>query len=331
MIGHIEKVNLDQQGFIESVITKNADKISADLFIDCTGFSCLLLGQTLEVPFVDKSNVLFVDHAIAMQVPYASEQQPIECCTVSTAHEAGWTWDIGLQTRRGVGYVYSSSHTTHDRAEQVLRNYIGKQADNLEARKIPMKTGYRKKFWHKNCVAVGFSAGFLEPLESTALVLVEAAATLITEQFPHTKDYLPVIEKKFNDSFTYRFERIIEFVKLHYYLSKREDNSFWNDNRQLESVPLRLQENLKFWKYKAPSAFDFPSIFEIFTLDSYQWILFGMNYQTDLSSSRIQYNKVKQARKEFDKIKSLSSAMVNQLPPHRELINKIIEFGLSKV
>ena len=331
LIGHIEKVNLDDQGFIDSVTTKEQNSISADLFVDCTGFSCLLLGQALEVPFVDKSDVLFVDHAIAMQVPYVNEQQPIECCTISTAHEAGWTWDIGLQTRRGVGYVYSSAHTSHDRAEQILRQYVGAQSENLSANKIPMKTGYREKFWHKNCVAVGFSAGFLEPLESTALVLVEAAATLISEQFPHTKDYLPIIEKKFNQSFTYRFERIIEFVKLHYCISKREDNAFWIDNREQSSIPERLLDNLEFWKYKAPSAFDFPSIFEIFTLDSYQWILYGMNYHTDLSLSQTQYNDSKQANKEFNKVKGLSTALVNQLPPHRELINKILEFGLAKV
>ncbi len=331
LIGHIETVNQDQQGFITSVETKNKQTIAADLFVDCSGFKCLLLGQALGVPFVDKSDILFVDHAIAMQVPYSDPQQAIECCTVSTAHESGWTWDIGLQSRRGVGYVYSSAHTTHERAEQVLRSYVGEQASGLSARKIPMRTGYRQKFWHKNCVAVGFSAGFLEPLESTALVLVEAAATLISDQFPHTRDYLPIIEKKFNQSFTYRFERIIEFVKLHYCISKRSDNSFWTDNRNEASIPDRLLENLQFWKYKAPSAFDFPSIFEIFTLDSYQWILYGMNYQTDLTSSRVQYNLSKQAQKSFAKVQSNSEQLLKHLPSHRELIDKVLEFGLPKV
>ena len=329
--GHIEKVNLDDDGFIRSVFTKQKQTIYADLFVDSTGFSCLLLGQALGVPFIDKSDVLFVDTAIAMQVPYESEQQPIECCTVSTAHEAGWSWDIALQTRRGVGYVYSSSHTTDEQAERVLRDYIGPQAEALSSNRIKMKTGYREKFWHKNCVAVGFSAGFLEPLESTALVLVEVAATIISQQFPHTRDYLPQIEKKYNEAFTYRFERIIEFVKLHYFISKRQDNDFWIDNRRKETAPQALLDNLEFWKNKAPSVFDFPSIFETFTLDSYQWILYGLNYPTNLSTSECQYQDINTAKKEFAKVQNTAKRMLAELPSHRELINKINRYGLSKV
>ncbi len=329
--GTIEVVNKDASGFITSVVTKEQFEINADLFIDCTGFSCLLLGKHLEVPFVDKKEILFVDSAIAIQVPYKNTDVPIACSTISTAQEAGWTWDIGLQSRRGVGYVYSANHTTDDCAESLLREYIGKPADNLNSNKFKMKVGHREKFWYKNCVAVGFSAGFLEPLESTALIFVEAAATMICDQFPHHKDAMPIIERKFNKAFRYRFERAIDFVKLHYYISKRDDSAFWLDNRVASTAPDSLLENLEFWKSKAPAVYDFPNIYETFTLDSYQWILYGLNYPTNLTLSQSKYRDEKRVAVEFRRVQQAAKNMVQNLPEHRELINKILKYGLAKV
>src|SRR5205823_2654743 len=143
--------------------------LTAGIFIDCTGFRAELIGKALGSPLRDVNERLFVDRALAMQVPYGQQDHPIATATIATAHEAGWTWDIGLDNRRGVGYVYSSAHTDDERAEAVLRGYIGAAAESLTARQLRFRLGYRERSWVKNCVAIGLSGGFLEPLESTGI------------------------------------------------------------------------------------------------------------------------------------------------------------------
>ena len=165
--GNVQEVRLDENGAIASVLTAEHGELKAGLYIDCTGFSAALIGKAMGVGWQDKNDVLFVDRAVAIQAPYDRPDAPLACTTISTAHEAGWTWDIGLPERRGTGYVYSSRYTDDDRAEQVLRDYIGPAAEPLGARLLKLKIGHRDKHWVKNCVAVGLSGGFLEPLEST--------------------------------------------------------------------------------------------------------------------------------------------------------------------
>lgn len=187
ILADVVDVSLTPSGDINSVLLHESGELKADLFIDCTGFKSLLLGKALGVPFKPVTDVLFADTALAAQVNYPSETSPISSCTQSTAQTAGWIWDIGLPTRRGTGHVFSSQHTTTEQAEIDLRQYInntGGCGDDISVRKIDFTAGYRDKFWHKNCVAVGLSAGFLEPLEASALVLVELAANFIAEQLP---------------------------------------------------------------------------------------------------------------------------------------------------
>ena len=177
-----------QRRHIAGLHTREQGLIEGDLFIDCTGFSSLLLGKHFDIPYIDTTDVLFCDTALATQVPYPNPESAIASHTISTAQEAGWIWDIGLPTRRGVGYVYSSAHTTDERAEQALASYVGAGAAGMTTpRKIPIKPGYRETFWHRNCVAVGMASGFLEPLEASALVMVELAGKMIMS----FKDYPP--------------------------------------------------------------------------------------------------------------------------------------------
>src|ERR1700744_1616924 len=153
VLADVVSVNQKESGDIEGVLTPQAGEISGDLFIDCSGFSALLIGKTLGVGFKDCSDVLFCDTALAAQVPYETPDAPMASQTISTAQEAGWIWDIGLPTRRGIGYVYSSRHSTEEAARATLRRYIGPQHE-LEARKIPIRSGHRQTFWRNNCVAV---------------------------------------------------------------------------------------------------------------------------------------------------------------------------------
>ena len=187
-IATVENVELDESGAIARVITRELSALEADLYVDCTGLRAGLIGKALGSPFHSKKDTLFVDRAVAINAPYARADAPIASYTISTAQEAGWTWDIGLQSRRGVGYVYSTRHTDDSRAEEVLRSYIGPTADGIEARVLKFESGYRPEPWHKNCVAVGLSGGFVEPLESTGIALVEMAAYLLTHLFPADGD-----------------------------------------------------------------------------------------------------------------------------------------------
>ena len=184
VLANVVQVNQSDSGDIQSVLTPQAGEISGDLFIDCSGFSALLIGKTLGVGFKDCSDVLFCDTALAAQVPYETPDAPMASQTIATAQEAGWIWDIGLPTRRGVGYVYSSRHSSEEAARETLQRYIGPQHQDLPVRKIPIRSGHRQTFWKNNCIAVGLAGGFLEPLESSAIVLVELSAKLIAEQMP---------------------------------------------------------------------------------------------------------------------------------------------------
>jgi tryptophan halogenase len=327
----VQEVVLAPDGSIEKLLADNGQSVSADFFIDCSGFASRLIGQALQVGFVSKAHQLLVDNAIAMQVPYGDEEKNIPSYTIATAHEAGWTWDIGLTKRRGVGYVYSSSHTSHERAEEILRTYIGAESLNLSARRIPMEVGYRQKFWHKNCVAIGLAAGFVEPLEATALLIVEASAKLLAEKLPATTQSLAYAEKSFNDISQYAWDKVIDFIKLHYYLSKRSDNDFWLDNVKPETAPQSLLEKLDFWQFNVPTHADFSSKFEVFQLENYQYVLYGMGFNPDLEHSRLRYPHVDLATKEINKMQQHALLLQKSLPSHREIINKIKQYGISKI
>ncbi|WNC71063.1 tryptophan 7-halogenase [Thalassotalea psychrophila] len=330
VLAEVTKVELAETGDIKSIHTDTQGEINADFFVDCTGFNALLLGKTLGVKFIDKSDVLFADSALAIQVPYEHPEQDIPSFTLSTAKQAGWIWDIGLTNRRGTGYVYSSKHSSDDKAEQVLRNYLGKSADKLDVRKIDMNIGYRETFWHKNCAAIGLSQGFVEPLEATGLLVFDATAKMLASQFPANREHMDIVAKNFNVRVNSSWEKVIEFIKLHYFLSKRDDSQFWLDNRDPDTCPQSLLDRLQLWKHQLPSAYDFASGFEIFNLENYLYVLYGMQFHTDLSAMAYRYTESDKAVDFFKQINQHGLSLTEQLPNHRELINKIHRFGLQK-
>jgi flavin-dependent dehydrogenase len=324
-------INTHDNADISSVITLNNGDVEGDLFVDCTGFSSLLLGKHYQVPFKSCSDVLFVDTALAVQVPYENKNEDIASHTISTGQEAGWIWDIGLQHRRGVGYVYSSKYSSEEQARVILANYVGDKFDSLTVRKIPILSGHREKFWQNNCVAVGLSAGFLEPLEASALVLVELSAQMISDQLPQSRDVMDIIAKRFNETFLYRWGKIIDFLKLHYILSKRTDNAFWTDNRDPQSIPKSLKESMALWKYRAPADYDFTSNNEVFPAASYQYILYGMGFKSDYSQTAYALDDIDFAQYNFTQNKKLTDKALSMLPKNRELIDKVIEFGFNRI
>jgi tryptophan halogenase len=326
---HIEDVlsgvELDATGAIDRVLTRGHGALKADFYIDCSGFRAELIGQAMKVPLKSVRHRLFADRAVACKVPYAQPDAPIESYTISTAHEAGWTWDIGLNGARGVGYVYSSDHTSDDRAEAVLRRYVGAGELDLSTRLIPFEAGYRERHWVRNCAAVGLAAGFLEPLEATGLLLIEVAVGMLAELFPHNGP-IDAGAARFNALMTQRYENIVNFLKLHYCLTQRTE-PFWRDNADPASTPPRLLELLEQWKYRPPVRFDFILDLESFAFFNYQYILYGMGFKTDLSAGREDFAKVGEADRIFAKIRNFGERATLDLPAHRDLIREIYDLG----
>jgi tryptophan halogenase len=331
ILADVKSVNLAEDGDIKSLTTEQAGDIEGDLFVDCSGSKSLLLGQTFGVGFKHCSDVLFCDTALAVQIPYPEADSPIASHTISTAHEAGWTWDIGLPTRRGVGYVYSSRHTSEERAAEVLRDYIGPGHQDAKFRKIPIQSGHRETFWKKNCVAVGLAAGFLEPLESSAIVLIELSAKLIAEQMPANRAVMDILAARFNEVTQYRWGRIIDFLKLHYILTKRTDHQFWIDNVDPDSVPDRLKDLMTLWKYRSPWFFDeFDRLEEVFPAASYQYVLYGMGFRTEVDPREHAANSIT-AQQFLRENQDLTRRMRGQLPKNRELLQKIQQYGMQPI
>jgi glycine/D-amino acid oxidase-like deaminating enzyme len=325
-VQHVEatlsSVSRDERGAIAHVDTLQHGRFQADLYVDCTGFRAELIGGAPGAEFKSVRDVLFADRALACKLPTEPDADvALESCTIATAHEAGWTWEIGLNGSRGIGVVYSSDHMTDDRAAEVLRDYVGTGHGDLATRRIPFAAGWRRRQWVRNCVAVGLSAGFLEPLEATGLVLIEAAVGMIAEMFPHGGP-IEAPARRFNELMNARFENIVNFLKLHYCVSRRAE-PFWRDNAQASSLPERLAEFLEQWTHRPPGRYDFLLDTETFAFFNYQYILYGMGYRTDMHAARADFTQVAEAERLFAKIRRFGDRALADLPDHGALIRQI--------
>lgn len=320
--GTVATVERGCDGDITALVLGDGRRAEGEFFLDCSGFRALLIGQTLGAGFTSCADTLFNDRALAMQVPYASPQSAVRPYTLATAHDAGWTWDIGLSERRGIGYVYSSRHCSDDEAEATLRRYVGAEGDNLTPRQLRFETGYRETQWIGNCAAVGLSAGFFEPLESTGIMLIEAALKMIGEFLvPGDRGARNAAARSFNRLMSGRFERIVNFLKLHYCISGRTDTPYWRDNVSPASIPEALRDMLAQWRYRPPSRFDFVVDFETFLPPSYHYILYGMGFETQLSGGVDRYLGAADARNVFNRVRAAHSGAKGGLPDHRALLN----------
>ena len=331
---HVIGIDSHDNGDIAALQTKMNGALAGDLFVDCTGMKSLLLGEHYGVAFISQKHVLFNDRALVMQIPYADENTPIPSQTISTAQSSGWVWDIGLPTRRGLGYVYSSAHISDDEAELEFRSYLKKNDGPQEIptpRKLSFQPGYREKFWHRNCVAIGLSGGFIEPLEASALALVELSASMLSEQMPMTRAAMDIVARRFNDSFSYRWKRVIDFLKLHYVLTQRTDSDYWRDNCIAETIPEGLRESLVLWRHVPPSRYDFDRIEEVFPAASYQYVLYGMRFVTAPRYSNKNAAIAEIADSYFRESAQLTRKMLSALPSNRELIEHAKRFGLQKI
>ena len=315
--GKVTRTERGVDGLFTRLLLDNGSAIEGDFFIDCTGMASKLMGEELGIGWVDRSNVSFNDRALAVQVPVVPDSA-IASQTIGTAHRAGWLWDIGLPTRRGVGCVYSSGFLSDDEAQAILMNYIGARIAGAEQtaltpRLLKFSTGYRDKFWAGNCLAIGLSAGFIEPLEASAIVLIELSLKALADGYPQSRTALPRLADRFNSLFRYRWERIVDFLKLHYVLSTRTE-PYWQAHRDPATIPSSLAAHLDLWRDHAPSSGDFPQIDEIFSAASHQYVLYGMRFPQPADISSAPSSEV---QRQFAKVAERSRALSAALPSNR--------------
>jgi tryptophan 6-halogenase len=234
---HVTHAAVDANGAIASVSTREGETLTADLYVDCTGFAGLLIDKALKVPFVSFADNLFNDAAVAMPSPLAGS---IPSETVSTAMKCGWTWKIPLSNRFGNGYVYSTRFCTPDAAESELRRHLGLLDADVAVRHLRMRVGRVARPWYKNCLAVGLSQGFVEPLEATALMFIQLTATVFLE-FLQQGDLSEEAQERFNARMNVHFEGIRDYIVTHYKTNSRTDTEYWRAN----AANTKLSDNLK--------------------------------------------------------------------------------------
>lgn len=267
--GLIDRVLLrEPDGFVEAVQLAGGARVDGELFIDCSGFRALLIEGALQTGFEDWSHWLPCDSALAVPT---ENQGPPSPFTRATARAAGWQWRIPLQHRTGNGYVYCSAATERDQAERVLREQV--EGPLLaEPRLIHFRTGKRRQLWKRNVVAIGLASGFLEPLESTSLYLVQSSISRLIQHFP-SADFDPLNIAAHNQSADEEFERVRDFVILHYHLNQRSDSAFWRQCAQV-CLPQSLRDKVELFRstgrlLRAPG--------DIFGVESWLQVLIGQH------------------------------------------------------
>ncbi|NMP16293.1 tryptophan halogenase family protein [Thalassotalea sp. Y01] len=240
---HIDQVQQQPNGNISRLCTKQGETIDGDFFIDCTGFASLLMQKTLGVKFKSFKDNLFNDSAVVMPTPI-TEQIPSE--TLSTALSAGWCWKIPLTNRFGNGYVFSSDFINQDQAETEFRRHIGMLDSEQECHHLKMRVGQVEKHWHKNVLAIGLSQGFIEPLEATALHLVQIAIEMFIIDMEKGQ-FTNQLQDSYNQKVSERFERVRDYIVAHYKLNTRNDSDYWRANRDNNHISDSLLGVLKTW------------------------------------------------------------------------------------
>lgn len=315
-------VDLDETGYVQAVRLKSGASIAADLYVDCTGFAGVLIEKALGVEWVDYSKWLLCDRAVAMRVPYDVHYPGcIKPFTTSKALSSGWVWDIGLSDRRGRGYVYSSKFIDDDTAEAELRAEEGVCCEKLDAWRIAFRVGRRKEFWSKNVIAIGLASGFIEPLESTALYTVEFAASALCDYFPQSGGAYEHLQKKYNAANEALFSEILDFINLHYSLSRRDDTEFWRAATSSYRMTNNIMEQLELWRQKPSTHLNFNKPLQLFSLQSYEYILYGMNFDGHGSNGAHRSSLVVP-----DQISKIISASRKKFPKHEDWLARKVNF-----
>ena len=309
--GRIEHILNDAQGNISTLILDKGNKVEGDVFIDCTGFRALLIGEHLGVEYEDWSHWLAADSAIAVQTEAVEAPRPY---TIATAHEAGWQWRIPLQHRMGNGLVYSSQFLSDDEAQHTLLNNLNGPTIT-EPRQLRFKTGRRKKAWHRNCVAIGLSSGFLEPLESTSIHLITTAILRLMKLFPFVGN-TSLLAEHFNRETQLELETIRDFIILHYHLTQRDDSPFWQHYRTM-AIPDSLTHRMAMFR---ENAYAWPDDVALFRVDSWVQVMMGQGLMPKQHHGAARVLAPEGLKSQLQGLKNRIASSVAQLPEHADFI-----------
>jgi tryptophan halogenase len=302
----------DQNGYIESVTLASGQVIEGDLFIDCTGFRGLLIEQTLHTGYDDWSHFLPCDRAVAVQTESVGPPIPY---TRSIARESGWQWRIPLQSRVGNGLVFCSRYMSDDEAIQtILDNVEGKTIN--EPRVIPFRAGQRRRHWNKNCVAVGLSSGFVEPLESTSIHLIQRSVTRLMQMFPYAGIREAEINE-FNTQMDFEIQNIRDFIVLHYHVTNREDTRFWRHCRNMK-IPESLQHRIDLFK-ETGRVFKVPH--ELFGENSWIQVMLGQGLMPEQYHPIVDEMTDEELRHFLHGAEASVAKLVSRLPQHQAFID----------
>ncbi|MEQ1547974.1 MAG: tryptophan halogenase family protein [Chakrabartia sp.] len=310
--GKVVDVTLrDDDGFIESVTLENGEVVTADLFVDCSGFRGLLTEQAMQTGYEDWTHWLPCDRALAIPCVRSDNFTPY---TKATAHGAGWQWRIPLQHRTGNGHVFSSKYMDESEAEKILvDNLDGEQL--TEPNRIRFLTGKRKKIWNKNCVAVGLAAGFLEPLESTSLFLIQSSLIRLVRLFPDSQ-FDPAVIDEFNRQTDFEYERTRDFIILHYKATEREDTDFWRYCKNMD-VPDTLKRKMDLF---AASGRIFREDEELFGEESWIQVMIGQGIIPKSYDPLVDLKSYAQVAQYLGNIENVIAKCVDVMPKHEDFV-----------
>ena len=312
--GKIGEVTIDPEtGNIQSLELEQDRQVAGDFFIDCTGFRGLLLGDALDVEFEDWSHWLAADRALAVQTKSTEPPPPY---TRAIAHSSGWQWRIPLQSRTGNGLVYSSRFCSDDDARgTLLGNITGETI--TEPRLLRFKTGRRINAWQKNCVAIGLSSGFIEPLESTSIHLIDTALVRLMRLFPFSGAMAPLAEQ-FNQDTRTEWEAVRDFIILHYKQTQRDDSEFWNFYRTMD-IPDSLAHRIEIFK---ENGYVWPDLANLFRSHSWIQVMFGQGLFPENCHGASRILPPEALKLELKKLSENVNQNLAKLPVHADFIKQ---------
>lgn len=316
ILDDVQDVRVDERGWLKNVLTKEHGEIEGDLFIDCTGFRGMLLNKALGEPFQSYQDTLPNDRAVALRVPDDMKARGLNPYTTATAQDAGWIWNIPLFGRIGTGYVYASDYCSPEEAERTLRAHVGPAADDLEANHIRMRIGRSERSWVNNCVAIGLSSGFVEPLESTGIFFIQNAIEQLVKNFPAAGDE-EGLRAAYNRQVANVMDGVREFLVLHYYAAERTDNQYWKDTKT-RPMPDSLAERIEMWKTKLPDSETIFPNYHGFESYSYVAMLLGLGGIKTAPSAALALHDDTAAQAEFALVKDQAKREVDRLPSQYE-------------
>lgn len=324
VLDDVSEVTLAESGDIAHLVTRNHGTIGGDLFVDCTGFRGLLINQALGEPFVSFSRSLLCDSAVAMQIPVDCAAEGIDPYTSATALSSGWVWRIPLYGRVGTGYVYSSAFTTADEAEAEFRRHLGPAAAACNASRIKMRIGRCRNSWVRNCVAIGLSSGFVEPLESTGIFFIQhGIEELLSHLHVPANEQDDELVKSYNRRVAECIDGVMEFLTLHYRASDRRDTPFWQATQTDVEVPEALAERLRLWQRRLPNRRNINPHYHGFESYSYSVMLLGLGGPLEASLPALDMLSPRRAMAAFEAVKSRTARLVASLPSQWEYLTHV--------